>query len=413
MRRQSLFGGTREERKTKISSSSDSPPVAGYVKWHTAGELMYTDAAKTTLAIDGDLVYVWADRSGYGDDWVQATSGIRGTYRLAATGLYNRKSVELGSSRGYTTTVGTNLPGAYTVYCVYAPITAANGNRRMLNGASVNWLIGPYSQVYSLYAGSGFIQTSGINGIAIASEPVLITAKRNTGGTAEAFKNSVSLGTSGGASSLTSGIGVGATGVYPEAALCYLLETIAFPSEHNSTERGLMEDWLKTRWGIGVLPIWSTVPQDPAATATATDFNSFPHAEEFTTNADIVISAVGLYRFNTLTENGNATWVIWRVSDGAIMTSKTFSNAGGYSIVMGSYLYQAHSYTLPAGNYRVGSYGQDRRLVGNGIRHGSTMNGKLSWAANPSYNATSGTSMPTLAASVTYQNFGMATFLGI
>lgn len=53
--------------------------ISGCHSWMDASisDSMFTDAGKTTVAGEDDLIYVWADQSGNGNDWIQATENYR------------------------------------------------------------------------------------------------------------------------------------------------------------------------------------------------------------------------------------------------------------------------------------------------------------------------------------------------
>ena len=408
-----LFQGRNQLLRKPSQLDSSVPPVAGYVKWHTAGVGMFTDTARTSpTTTDGALIAAWADRSTNGDHAYQPTSGARPTYYAASVNTYGYPCLEFDSSEGMKGTIANFPSNNWSIYVVYAPRIKPGGAARVLNAANPNnWLIGPYSGCHRIYS-NGWIEGSPLV-TAIPNEITVMSHLHEYGVSSEGFYNGTSLGT--GSPVLAIGLlGIGIEGFFAEFAHSYVLEIVAYPTKHNATDRGLVHTWLKARWGIGTVPIWSIMPVNPLGISGTATYDSVPRGEEFVSNADIVISGVGLWCFGSLTDNGNATWAIWRTSDGAVMTSKAFSSSGGYTKILGEYIYQAHSYTLPAGRYRIGAYGHDRANLGNGLRNGSTLNGKIAWEAYPSYSNASGTSMPaTNAGGLPFLNSGLATFLGI
>jgi hypothetical protein len=75
---------TGERRAGEFTPAS----IGDLALWLRADEGVYTDAAKTTPAVnDGDRAYVWSDQSGNGIDFVQATSDNRPALKTGTNGI--------------------------------------------------------------------------------------------------------------------------------------------------------------------------------------------------------------------------------------------------------------------------------------------------------------------------------------
>lgn len=119
---------------------TDPTTVGSCVMWFDASDAttLYTDAAKTTnVSALGDLVYVWADKSGSGNDLTQATSNNRPLYMpafanglSAVTTLLDTSSITAAGARWMTLSGLTDITVVddLSAFVVYAPMYSSGSN---------------------------------------------------------------------------------------------------------------------------------------------------------------------------------------------------------------------------------------------------------------------------------------------
>lgn len=95
--------------------------INSLLAWYSA-DIAYTDAGKTTLATtDGDLVYVWPDKSGNGYDMTQATSLSRPVYDQQWVSGNNQPALNFdGSSHNMAAVIATADTTDLTFFIVFA-----------------------------------------------------------------------------------------------------------------------------------------------------------------------------------------------------------------------------------------------------------------------------------------------------
>jgi hypothetical protein len=104
--------------------------------WAKADSGVYTDAAKTTLATDGQLVYTWVDRKN-GADLVQATEANRPTYNI---NQINGKPVLTFNATHWLTSTYDQNNGYSMAYILYTTEGDANKYICASNAALNNYI---------------------------------------------------------------------------------------------------------------------------------------------------------------------------------------------------------------------------------------------------------------------------------
>ncbi len=88
--RNSLASRVRQMGPSRMRSMSGSttttftPPISPVVWLEAKAAYLFQDAGKATPATNGTTVYTWADRSGHGRDFIQATGANRPTATLTS-----------------------------------------------------------------------------------------------------------------------------------------------------------------------------------------------------------------------------------------------------------------------------------------------------------------------------------------
>lgn len=116
--------------------------------WMLDGVDLYTDAAKTTPAGNSDLIYVWGDQSGNGNDLVNPTEARRPTYTTATNTIDGAASRYL-----YASISGLSRP-ITVISAMIIPSDAANFAMPLSNFNS-DWGFNYYSSTPAVSANSG------------------------------------------------------------------------------------------------------------------------------------------------------------------------------------------------------------------------------------------------------------------
>jgi hypothetical protein len=230
----------RVARRPIYPSASFSPSdIAGLILWLKADAI-------TGLSPD-DPVATWSDSGGLGNDATQATSSKRPTYK---TSIQNGLPVVRFDSvdDGMTTGASASLP--FTVFVVYNYRSATSGVHRAVQGASANWLIGPYTNHHQLYNGA-FIPTNGSISAVVENVFALVCGLQSSGD-AKLFINGVQSGTNtqnGAPGTIYLGHGIGPP-PYSETLDGDIAEVIVYDSALGTTNRQSIETYLNGKWAI-------------------------------------------------------------------------------------------------------------------------------------------------------------------
>lgn len=117
--------------------------ISGLSAWY--------DATTLTGLSDNDEISTWPDISGNSRDATQATSARRPHYKLA--GINGMPSVFLDGVSRVGLVTSYNIANPFSIFYVAQPQSTA-GPQRYIQGASNNWLIGPYSGTWQWYSGA-------------------------------------------------------------------------------------------------------------------------------------------------------------------------------------------------------------------------------------------------------------------
>lgn len=133
-------------------------PTAGGLKLPAPPSLPWQAAfwADDIAVADGAAVATWADRSGYGRDLTQATSGARPTFRATSSLFNGRAAVEFdGSDDLLRTSAWIAQSQPYSYVLLFQPRTLATYNTFMDQQANVSGAtFGIESGAWVLYGGS-------------------------------------------------------------------------------------------------------------------------------------------------------------------------------------------------------------------------------------------------------------------
>lgn len=228
--------------------ASSTPPVSGYNLWLDA-----SDAA--TITQSSNLITQWNDKSGSGNNFT-ASGALRPSYvnNYLQNGL---NTVLFSGSQGMTTPSLPWASGAFTVFSV-AKIATASGYPGILEtvasagtGIGVSGGSGYYSLFKARIAPNDFSSNAPFS--TSNADLLVVKSAGMSGGaiTATGYKNGTSIGTasfSGGATASAASIGYdGNVGDFANMNFCELL---IYPSQLSDPNRVLVENYLKSKWGI-------------------------------------------------------------------------------------------------------------------------------------------------------------------
>jgi hypothetical protein len=119
-----------------------------------AGLVCWLDAEDITGLSDGDGVSAWADRSGYGNNFSQATAARQPLwYDTAPEGPMVRFDHGT-SSHGMISDTSLSFSTWSVMLVIKKSTHSVNTMRRIIQGASNNYLIGPYGATWTAYSGA-------------------------------------------------------------------------------------------------------------------------------------------------------------------------------------------------------------------------------------------------------------------
>jgi hypothetical protein len=217
--------------------------LANLQMWYKADALALTDGA---------MVASWTDSSGNSRHATQAADAKKPLYKTA---IQNGKPVVRFDATDDTLAItATIASGSWSIYAVHSgPGTAVNG-RYILDTQSGRLIVavrtanGVSDTTIGWYDGGWKTVAAGTTGFQINSW--ILTS----GGNGEIFRNGTSLGTAaysakgiGGAIAL--GTRYDGTGPFFGADMG---EVIFYNAAHNATQRGQVQSYLSTRWGIAL-----------------------------------------------------------------------------------------------------------------------------------------------------------------
>ncbi len=209
----------------------------------TAAGNLDTTALKTFIGGGNGFVTIWYDQSGNARNLTQATTGKQPT--IVNAGVIYRKNNQptlyfdatddgmLLSGSNYLTSNG------FSVNLVAGSNSASTGLRRAVQGSDANnWLIGPYQNTHSWFAGNWNHQ------IAVpwsTTQVERFTVIQSTSSANTSFRNGTSV-TSGNIKSVTPGkLYLGTEGTFNEPLDGFISEVVSYATELNTTDRQSME----------------------------------------------------------------------------------------------------------------------------------------------------------------------------
>lgn len=207
------------------------------------------DADTITGKATGDAVSSWADSSGKGNNASQGTAARQPTYVANAVAGHAALYFD---DKDDTMSTALSLSVPCTVMVVYAYRSRDSKLRRVVNGGTNNWLIGPYQNLNRGYVSSAFVPNSGAPAVD-PYEVVVVTLRQVSSSSSELFVNGVSMGTQTAASQL--GPGTLLLGNTSEPANAYVCRVLAFNSAISAQRRSAWEAYLMKRYGIAASSI--------------------------------------------------------------------------------------------------------------------------------------------------------------
>ncbi|TAL57705.1 MAG: hypothetical protein EPN85_13455, partial [Bacteroidetes bacterium] len=108
----------------------------------------------TGLTILGGKIQTWEDRSGSVNNAVQNTLGLRPTYVPSILNGYGGAQFD-NLDDGMSTTLSLSTD-SFAIFVLYRNSNSSAVGRRAVQGGTANWLMGPHSGSYQMYA-NGFV----------------------------------------------------------------------------------------------------------------------------------------------------------------------------------------------------------------------------------------------------------------
>ncbi len=213
-------------------SNDDATQDIGF----TAGGNLDTVSLKAFIGSNDGLVTIWYDQSGNARDLTQPTTSKQPTIIKAGV-VYrkrNRPAIYFDITDDGMLYAGSDYltSNPLSVNVVAGSNSSYNNYRRAVQGTS-NWLIGPYFNLFSWYAGNWNHQSS-IPWTQTGSE--VITVIQTASSTCSSWRNGVSQ-TTNNYNGTPNKIQLGTSGAYAEPLDGHINEVIAFNIELNNTDR--------------------------------------------------------------------------------------------------------------------------------------------------------------------------------
>ena len=215
--------------------------------------LFWMDAS-AGVTESGGAVSAWADQSGNGNDFSQATGSLQPTYD--ATGLNGLPTIDFANDELVSGTLSSSMTNV-TVYCVWKMDTDYNGGSIMGQSTGANnkrffW----YSPTQSIYLWDGGT-SSGI--FSVADDPLVspeaFVIRSDSSGDGEGRVNNEAFGVENNVTSLTTSDASMKIGNRGAGSARYLQgrisQLIVYQGEHTDTEVDSVMDYLN-----GIYSIW-------------------------------------------------------------------------------------------------------------------------------------------------------------
>lgn len=225
----------------------DPLTVTGLVGWYKSDGVLYQDSARTTLVTaDGDPVGSWSDASGLGNHLLQATSGLRPTYK---TGQLNSKPTIRCAATGWlakTFTVGAQ-PNTYFVVSKRR-ITSSGSNWAVWDGVVANEALMRGAVTWDIYALGAVVSAGAVD----ANAHVFVALFKNTTSNIRVDGGAGSTGNSGAAT--PTGLTLGARGGGTTILDGDIHEALVFHADVSLADINSIGGMLATKYGL----TWTT-----------------------------------------------------------------------------------------------------------------------------------------------------------
>lgn len=200
---------------------------------------MWLKADALTGLANNDPVTTWTDSSGNGRNGTQTTASKKPLYKTNQINGLPSLFFD-ATDDGMTTT--SSLTGAYTAFCVWRT-QAASGNRRAIQGAVNNWLMGPYNGLNQLYNGSF------INGGTASANTWYYATGYGSPGSAGLYVNGVL--TTGGSSTAPGQIDIGgAVGAFAEPLNGDIAEIIVYSAVLTAAQIEIVHAYIRSKYNL-------------------------------------------------------------------------------------------------------------------------------------------------------------------
>jgi hypothetical protein len=251
-----------EHRRTRVPGLIDPaalPPwtpggISGAVLWLHTGAGLWQDAAKSVPAdADTDPIYTWADQSGLGHDFVQATEGNRPLLKTDVSGTVD--AVEFDAYKWLE--IGSALYGSgnATVFLVvYLSSASERGTIFGVGSGSNGWKIGvggstfdsPGDNLVILFDNVKWIGTGDAIGTGLH-----VIAVRLSSGVPEWWIDGVTAGSTTGTPNAPSALtSIGRDGADSRYYTDHLVEVIASDESLDAEEMAAVHNYLLGKYGL-------------------------------------------------------------------------------------------------------------------------------------------------------------------
>ncbi|MFY7964334.1 MAG: LamG-like jellyroll fold domain-containing protein, partial [Chitinophagaceae bacterium] len=299
----------------------------------TAAGNLDTTALKTFVGGSNGFVTIWYDQSGNARNLTQTTASKQPT--IVNAGVIFRKST-LPTIFFDATDDGMLFTGAdylitngFTVNLVAGSNSASASARRAVqgvNGINNNWLIGPYQNTHTWFAG-GFNHQAATPWLTSQVERFTVIQATSVANTS--FRNGTSITSANNKSIVPGKLYLGTEGGFAEFLDGFISELVSYSTELNTTDRQSMETSQATYYPISTNANLSTLITTPTTTLTPA----------FTANT-IAYTTTVANSTTTITvtptrEQANASIEV-RVNGGAYAAVTSGSASGNLSLNVGT-----------------------------------------------------------------------------
>lgn len=202
----------------------------------------------SNLAESGDNVSRWLDKSGLGNDAIQATSSSQPSLVPSTYDSY-RNALYFDDDDGMSTLLALDS-APYTVIAVYNRLEWTQENSRVVTGNN-NWLIGAFSGIHRHYAG-GWVYNSedylGSTTRMVHHGQNIVAIATNNGTTSEFYLDTELVTQDNTQTGVPAGVNLGVSTAYSQPIKGQVCEILIYDKVLSAEEQSSLESYLNNKW---------------------------------------------------------------------------------------------------------------------------------------------------------------------